>query len=189
MTIVDVFETDNNGKLLSYCPTFDNRAVLKTNPTTETIRKGSSKLYSQLAVVAQSPAATRMHNGVAQMTRLGFSAAKSMHKSVSQQLSQALLRKKDNNNNNTTSNQQQQQNNNHNNNARTTNNNTSTYAPPVAAANHHNLDAAAFELALSEAEAAATTTTDAQKKPPPKATTTRSEFYVSDDSTIQEASR
>ena len=30
MTIIDVFETDNDGKLLSYCPTFDNRAVHKT---------------------------------------------------------------------------------------------------------------------------------------------------------------
>lgn len=28
MTIVDVFETDCEGKLLSYCPTFDNRAVV-----------------------------------------------------------------------------------------------------------------------------------------------------------------
>ena len=28
MTIVDVFETDCDGKLLSYCPTFDNRAVV-----------------------------------------------------------------------------------------------------------------------------------------------------------------
>ena len=27
MTIIDVFETDYDGKLLSYCPTFDNRQV------------------------------------------------------------------------------------------------------------------------------------------------------------------
>lgn len=48
MTIVDVFETDSQGKLLSYCPTFDNRAIHKTNPTTETLRKSSTRLVSAL---------------------------------------------------------------------------------------------------------------------------------------------
>jgi len=57
MTIVDVFETDNQGKLLSYCPTFDNRAVHKTNPATETIRKSSSKLLTLLGKVQNSEAA------------------------------------------------------------------------------------------------------------------------------------
>jgi hypothetical protein len=42
MTIIDVFETDNNGKLLSYCPTFDNRAVHKTQESIERLRKGAS---------------------------------------------------------------------------------------------------------------------------------------------------
>ena len=46
LTIVDVFETDNQGKLLSYCPTFDNRAVRKTNQTAETLRKSSNKIFS-----------------------------------------------------------------------------------------------------------------------------------------------
>jgi hypothetical protein len=40
MTIVDVFETDADGKLLSYCPTFDNRAVHKTQESIERLRKG-----------------------------------------------------------------------------------------------------------------------------------------------------
>lgn len=57
MTIVDVFETDNQGKLLSYCPTFDNRAVHKTNPATETIRKSSTKLMTLLGKVQNSKAA------------------------------------------------------------------------------------------------------------------------------------
>ena len=48
LTIVDVFETDNQGKLLSYCPTFDNRAIRKTNQTSETIRKSSKTLFSIL---------------------------------------------------------------------------------------------------------------------------------------------
>lgn len=48
LTIVDVFETAEDGKLLSYCPTFDNRAVRKTNQTAETIRKSSNKFFSLL---------------------------------------------------------------------------------------------------------------------------------------------
>ena len=48
LTIVDVFETDNQGKLLSYCPTFDNRAIRKTNQTAETLRKSSTKLFTIL---------------------------------------------------------------------------------------------------------------------------------------------
>jgi len=54
MTIVDVFETDNQGKLLSYCPTFDNRAIHKTHQTTETLRKSSSKLLTMLAKAQKS---------------------------------------------------------------------------------------------------------------------------------------
>ena len=57
MTIIDVFETDNQGKLLSYCPTFDNRAVYKTSPASETIRKSSSKFMTLLAKVQNSKAA------------------------------------------------------------------------------------------------------------------------------------
>jgi len=57
MTIVDVFETDNQGKLLSYCPTFDNRAVIKTNPTSETIRKSSHKLMNMFGQAQKSQTA------------------------------------------------------------------------------------------------------------------------------------
>ena len=48
MTIVDVFETDNQGKLLSYCPTFDNRSVQKTDRTAHAIRKQTASLKSLL---------------------------------------------------------------------------------------------------------------------------------------------
>lgn len=48
MTIVDVFETDNQGKLLSYCPTFDNRAIHKTMQSAETLRKSRYKLLKVL---------------------------------------------------------------------------------------------------------------------------------------------
>lgn len=57
MTIVDVFETDSHGKLLSYCPTFDNRAVHKTNLATEKIRKSSSKFMNLLGKAQKSKAA------------------------------------------------------------------------------------------------------------------------------------
>jgi hypothetical protein len=54
MTIVDVFETDCNGKLLSYCPTFDNRAIVKTNATTEILRKSSSKVMAAFSRAQKS---------------------------------------------------------------------------------------------------------------------------------------
>ena len=56
MTIIDVFETDSDGRLLSYCPTFDNRAVHKTQEVTERIRKGASLVKERMDVVARSPA-------------------------------------------------------------------------------------------------------------------------------------
>jgi hypothetical protein len=56
MTIIDVFETDSDGRLLSYCPTFDNRAVHKTQEVTERIRKGASLVKERIEVVARSPA-------------------------------------------------------------------------------------------------------------------------------------
>jgi hypothetical protein len=54
MTIVDVFETDNQGKLLSYCPTFDNREIHKTYATAETLRKSSTKLVSAIQKAQKS---------------------------------------------------------------------------------------------------------------------------------------
>lgn len=49
LTIVDVFETDNQGKLLSYCPTFDNRQVHKTDRNLHTLRKQATRLQTALA--------------------------------------------------------------------------------------------------------------------------------------------
>jgi hypothetical protein len=57
MTIVDVFETDNQGKLLSYCPTFDNRAVIKTHAAAENWRKSSHKLMSMVGQAQNSQTA------------------------------------------------------------------------------------------------------------------------------------
>lgn len=73
MTIVDVFETDNQGKLLSYCPTFDNRAVTKTNQATETIRKSSGKLMSMLGRAGQAVAKSEMNKkATEQLNKMGL---------------------------------------------------------------------------------------------------------------------
>jgi hypothetical protein len=61
MTIVDVFETDCDGKLLSYCPTFDNRAIFKTDQRMERIRRGSSQIKKNLNIVANSQTAARVN--------------------------------------------------------------------------------------------------------------------------------
>jgi hypothetical protein len=61
MTIIDVFETDTDGKLLSYCPTFDNRQVRKTDQTIEKIKKSSYMLKNQLNVLVKSPTALKVN--------------------------------------------------------------------------------------------------------------------------------
>jgi hypothetical protein len=91
MTIVDVFETDNNGKLLSYCPTFDNRDIRKTTQASEMVRKSSSRFISQLGVIANSQAAAKLNQGVAAVTKLGFSAAKSMAEQVKHSMDERLM--------------------------------------------------------------------------------------------------
>ena len=73
MTIVDVFETDNQGKLLSYCPTFDNRSVFRTNQTAETIRKSSSKFFTLLGNVQKAFARSEVNKrATEQIKRMGF---------------------------------------------------------------------------------------------------------------------
>ena len=73
LTIVDVFETDNQGKLLSFCPTFDNKKIKKTNPASETIRKSSQKFFSMMGkaqkAVAKSETTKRAS---AQLGKMGI---------------------------------------------------------------------------------------------------------------------
>jgi hypothetical protein len=90
MTIVDVFETDNNGRLLSYCPTFDNRDIRKTTLATETIRKSSSKIMSQWSVIANSQAAARLNEGVSYAAKMGMEAAKSTYDSVKNSIDERM---------------------------------------------------------------------------------------------------
>jgi hypothetical protein len=85
MTIVDVFETDSNGKLLSYCPTFDNRAIHKTTQATEMVRRSSSKLFSSIQQASKSNAAHKMNQAASQLTRVTVAAARHMAESVRHQ--------------------------------------------------------------------------------------------------------
>jgi len=78
MTIVDVFETDNNGKLLSYCPTFDNRDIQKTTAAAETIRKSSTRMMHQLHSVANSETANKLNEIAKRGLTAGFTAARSI---------------------------------------------------------------------------------------------------------------
>jgi len=72
LTIIDVFETDNQGKLLSYCPTFDNRAVTKTNQTTETLKKSSTRFFSMLGKAQKYVARSEVNKRAAvQLERIG----------------------------------------------------------------------------------------------------------------------
>jgi hypothetical protein len=73
MTIIDVFETDSDGKLLSYCPTFDNRAVHKTQEVTERIRKGASHLMERMDVVKRSPAGKSVNRAAGNLGKMAIS--------------------------------------------------------------------------------------------------------------------
>lgn len=73
LTIVDVFETDNQGKLLSYCPTFDNRAVTRTNQTAETIRKSSNQFFSMIGRAQKAVVKSEVNKKAsAQLSRMGI---------------------------------------------------------------------------------------------------------------------
>lgn len=92
LTIVDVFETDNQGKLLSYCPTFDNRAVTKTNQAAETIRKSSSKFFSMLGQAQKAVAKSEVNKKAsAQLSRMGImQSARNMAENVKHRVDEAV---------------------------------------------------------------------------------------------------
>jgi hypothetical protein len=92
MTIVDVFETDNQGKLLSYCPTFDNRAVYKTSQASETIRKSSSKLFTMFGRTQKAVAKSGVtQKATAQMKKLGLMQhAKNVAENVKYRVDEAV---------------------------------------------------------------------------------------------------
>ena len=75
MTIIDVFETDVDGRLLSYCPTFDNRAVHKTQEAVERIKKGATQVKERIEVVRKSPAGQSAQHVAEDLGKRGLSAA------------------------------------------------------------------------------------------------------------------
>lgn len=75
MTIIDVFETDNDGKLLSYCPTFDNRDVHKTQESIERLRKGASIVNDHVKGLAGSPTGKAMNRATQDIGKMSLNAA------------------------------------------------------------------------------------------------------------------
>eukprot|EP00934_Nitzschia_sp_Nitz4_P004167 Nitzschia sp. Nitz4//scaffold1_size375055//312163//313444//NITZ4_000327-RA/size375055-processed-gene-0.390-mRNA-1//1//CDS//3329541198//4157//frame0 len=92
LTIVDVFETDNQGKLLSYCPTFDNRAVAKTNQATETIRKSSHQLLSLIGRAQKAVVKSEVNKKAsAQLQKMGIiESARHMAENVKHRVDEAV---------------------------------------------------------------------------------------------------
>lgn len=92
LTIVDVFETDSQGKLLSYCPTFDNRAVTKTNQAAETIRKSSSKFFSMIGRAQKAVAKSEVNKkATAQLSKMGImQSARNMAENVRHRVDEAV---------------------------------------------------------------------------------------------------
>jgi len=78
MTIIDVFETDASGRLLSYCPTFDNRAVHKTQEVTERFLKGASQLKERTRILARSPAGKSVNKAAGNFGKMSLNAAMAM---------------------------------------------------------------------------------------------------------------
>lgn len=92
LTIVDVFETDNQGRLLSYCPTFDNRAVTKTNQAAETFRKSSNKVLSMLGRAQKAVAKSEVNKkATAQLSRMGImQSARNMAENMKHKVDEAV---------------------------------------------------------------------------------------------------
>jgi hypothetical protein len=92
LTVVDVFETDNQGKLLSYCPTFDNRKVKKTNPASETIRKSSQKFFSMMGRAQRAVAKSEVNKRAsAQLHKMGLMQhARNMAENVKHRVGEAV---------------------------------------------------------------------------------------------------
>jgi hypothetical protein len=86
MTIIDVFETDSDGKLLSYCPTFDNRAVHKTQEVTERIRKGASNLMEKMVVARKSPAGKSVNRAAGNLGKMAISVGSMVRHKIEEEI-------------------------------------------------------------------------------------------------------
>ena len=86
MTIIDVFETDSDGKLLSYCPTFDNRAVHKTQEVTERIRKGAHNLIEKMVVAKKSPAGKSVNKAAGNLGKMAISVGSLVRHKIEEEI-------------------------------------------------------------------------------------------------------
>jgi len=86
MTIGDVFETDCTGQILSYCPTFDNRIVKKTDGTIERLRKGSTSIRRRIDIVANSKTAACVNRAASFIGNIGCKAAVTVKGAVQKQM-------------------------------------------------------------------------------------------------------
>jgi hypothetical protein len=93
MTIIDVFETDSDGKLLSYCPTFDNRAVHKTDQRVEKMRKGSSILKKNIHMAANSPTAAKVNQAANLLGKLSVKYASTVKDTVQRKIEEEMKKK------------------------------------------------------------------------------------------------
>lgn len=91
LTIVDVFESDHSGKLLSYCPTFDNRAVVKIDRTAHALRKQSVQVQTMLAQV-HSRATAWSHSAAAMAQQVHQRVSDAVQKQRSKPRPETLLR-------------------------------------------------------------------------------------------------
>lgn len=86
MTVVDVFETDTDGRLLSYCPTFDNRDIRKTTPAAERLRKGGETMRRGMKVAARSTAAAKMNQAAGILGRMSMRAAVQVKDKIAEEI-------------------------------------------------------------------------------------------------------
>jgi len=105
MTVIDVFETDQNGKLLSYCPTFDNRAVHKTQEVVERVRKGASHLMDRVEVVRKNPASQKAIKAASHFSMKKYTQAITVGNILKHKIEEEI-HKRNNNNNNQSSNEE-----------------------------------------------------------------------------------
>jgi hypothetical protein len=118
--------------LLSYCPTFDNRDIRKTNQTAETIRKSSKSLFSILGRAQKAVAKSEVNKRASQqISKMGLMEhARNFGENVKHKVDEAVQQI-----------------------------NSPTKAIPTHAQNNEVTDSKEFELAISAAaeEAAAGT--------------------------------
>lgn len=81
-----------SSSLYTDCPTFDNRAVMKTNQASETIKKSSTRLFSMLGKAQKYVARSEVNKrATAQFERIGImQQAKNVAENVKHRVGEAV---------------------------------------------------------------------------------------------------